>query len=150
MCNKVLTSSYLTALESGFHTIMASADAASGSIDEITKLLPVGETVQDATRPAPEPEHRVFKGRYVTLEPLSLTKHGDSIFAESHGPEGNRLWQYLFVGPFADRQSFDNYVTKQSLSKDPLFFAVIDNATGTSISQINLMHYEFTIVFCPI
>ncbi len=102
--------------------------------------LPIGEIVD--THPAPRPERVTLRGRYVTLEPLDPAKHGDSIYAETHGPDELRIWQYMGDGPFADRAAFDASLKAKSTSNDPLFFAITDNATGRALGYQTLMRVD--------
>src|SRR6185503_16642509 len=41
-----------------------------------------------------------------------------------------RLWDYLPYGPFADVEGLREHLARQAASEDPLFFAVVDAATG--------------------
>ena len=38
-------------------------------------------------------------------------------------------------GPFASRAAFDAAFDKKQSSTDPLFFAIVDNATGLPVGQ---------------
>ena len=80
--------------------------------------------------PAPIPGRRPHPGRFATLEPLDRDRHGDELYAASHGNGAERVWDYLFTGPYPDRAAFDGYVIPNAASGDPLFFAIRDHATG--------------------
>src|SRR5260370_7883544 len=88
--------------------------------------LPVGPPV-DPT-PAPRPQHTMIKGRYVTLAPLDPQAHADALWDGSGGPEHDRLWTYLFAGPFPDRAAFDADLAPKAASQDPLFFSILATA----------------------
>lgn len=100
--------------------------------------LPIGEIV-DAT--ATQPPGRVtLAGRYVTLIPLDVAAHGEALW---NGVNGNdHLWAYLFAGPFGDRGGFDLYVQKCSSTEDPLFLAILDNASGQAIGIASYMRID--------
>jgi len=66
----------------------------------------------------------------VRLEPLNAAEHGDELFAAGSGPEAGRLWRYLWDGPYADRVSFEAWLTNAASTDDPLFFAIRDTASG--------------------
>lgn len=102
--------------------------------------LPIGPEV--ASHPAPRPERRLLAGRFVRLEPLDPARHGDSLWAESHGPDRDRIWQYLFEPPFADRAAFQAHLERKAASEDPLFFAVADQATGRALGYQTLMRID--------
>jgi RimJ/RimL family protein N-acetyltransferase len=101
---------------------------------------PIGETV-DAT-PARRPGRATFKGRFVTLVPLDANAHADTLYALSHGPEGEDQWRYLFEGPFPDRAAFRRHIEAKAASNDPLFFAILDNADGRAVGYATLMRIE--------
>jgi RimJ/RimL family protein N-acetyltransferase len=90
----------------------------------------------------PRPPRKNHEGRYTRLEPLDAVKHGDELFAASSGPKGEPLWTYLGDGPFKDRASFQPWLEKTSASEDPLFFAIIDRATGRVEGRQTLMRID--------
>ncbi len=87
--------------------------------------LPIGPRV-DAS-PARRPARITISGRLVRLVPLDPRAHGDSLYEGTRGEAGDRLWQYLFEGPFPDRASFDIHLQRMAASEDPLFFAILDS-----------------------
>ena len=90
----------------------------------------------------PRPERRVHEGRFVRLEPLDPARHGDELFAAGSGPKADELWRYLFERPIADRASFEGWLAKASSTEDPLFFAVIDKATGRAEGRLTFMRID--------
>jgi len=89
--------------------------------------------------PAPRPERRVFEGRLVRLEPLTRD-HARDFYAATHGADAERLWRYLFVGPFADYADFEAYVDACAASNDQLAYAIIDKASGKAVGSASLMN----------
>jgi len=82
-------------------------------------------------QPVPPPARDLLFGRYVRLEPLDPTRHGDDLWQALQGPESDPLlWDYLPYGPFAERSEFDAWLAGNATSTDPLFFAVVDQADG--------------------
>ncbi len=104
--------------------------------------LPIG--VETATHPAPRPERITLEGRFVRLEPLDATKHTDDIYAASHGDNKHVIWQYLFEAPFPDRAAFKAHIERKAASEDPLFYAIIDKATGKAVGYATLMRIDTT------
>src|SRR5262249_32373814 len=51
----------------------------------------------------------------------------------------DRLWFYLFDGPFSDRTSFDRHLQEKAASTDPLFFAIVERASGEAIGYASYM-----------
>jgi RimJ/RimL family protein N-acetyltransferase len=79
--------------------------------------------------PRPVPERHVVEGRYCRLEPLDAARHGDELFAASMAPGAEERHRYLFEAPM-ERAPFQTWLEGRAASNDPLFFAVIDKATG--------------------
>jgi hypothetical protein len=66
--------------------------------------LPIGEQVE--TKPARRPERIVLSGRAVDLVPLNADAHADALFEGANGGDKDRVWTYLFDGPYTDRADF--------------------------------------------
>jgi RimJ/RimL family protein N-acetyltransferase len=81
-------------------------------------------------------------GRYVDVVPLDVTAHGAALYAATAGPEHDWLWTYLFDGPFDDESTFMRALTNKAASQDPLFFAIVDRATGKAVGVAALMRIE--------
>lgn len=92
--------------------------------------------------PRPQPERKVLEGRYVRLEPLNPGKHGDELFAASSVEDADRRFTWLFEFPPATREEFEPWLEKASKSDDPLFFAVIDKASGKVAGRQALMRID--------
>ncbi len=92
--------------------------------------------------PARRPARTTLTGRLVTLAPLDPRAHGDSLYGGTQGESGERLWQYLFEGPFSDRVAFDSHLQRIATSEDPLFFAILDSATGSALGYAAYMRIE--------
>lgn len=101
---------------------------------------PIGiETTSESAR---RPERMTLEGRFVRLEPLDATVHTDDLHDASHGPDKDMLWQYLFEAPFADHAAFRAHIERKSASEDPLFFAIIDRASGRAVGYETLMRID--------
>ncbi|MBC8718883.1 GNAT family protein [Ochrobactrum sp. Marseille-Q0166] len=97
--------------------------------------------LQDWT-PRPKPERKVLEGHYVRLEPLDAKKHGDELFAASSVEDADQRFTWLFELPPAAREDFEPWLEKASGSEDPLFFAVIDKASGKVAGRQALMRID--------
>ena len=104
--------------------------------------LPIG--VETETHSAPRPERITIDGRYVRLEPLDPAKHTDDLYAASHGDDKHVIWQYLFEAPFADYAAFKAHIERKAASEDPLFYAIIDKASGKAVGYATLMRIDVT------
>lgn len=94
--------------------------------------------------PRPKPERKVLEGRYVRLEPLDPKKHGDELFAASSVVDADQRFTWLFEFPPATREEFEPWLEKVAKSEDPLFFAVVDKASGKVAGRQTLMRIDPT------
>jgi RimJ/RimL family protein N-acetyltransferase len=101
---------------------------------------PLGDPVD--ARPARRPERAALAGRVVTLEPLDANAHADALFESVKGADNDRLWTYLFDGPYADRAAFRAAVESKARSADPLYFAIVDNASGRAVGYQSFLRIE--------
>ncbi len=102
--------------------------------------LPIGPEVD--AHPAKLPVRTTLTGRLVTLVPLDAQQHVDALYEATHGPEKHAVWLYLFDGPFPDKESFRASIEKKAQSNDPLFFAIIDNASKLCVGHATLMRID--------
>ncbi len=106
-----------------------------------TTSWPIGSEVDAYSAPRPQPV--TLAGRRVTLTPLDARKHAVSLYDGSNGDEDReRVWTYLFDGPYANLQDFRSSLETKSRSEDPRFFAVIDNASGRALGYQTLMRFD--------
>lgn len=81
---------------------------------------------QPRSRPAREP----LEGRYVRLEPLSAARHGDGLYEAATIGDADARFRYLGEYTPDSREAFQPWLDKAETSEDPLYFAVVDKATG--------------------
>jgi RimJ/RimL family protein N-acetyltransferase len=93
-------------------------------------------------KPRRRPLRVPLEGRYVRLEPLDAARHGDELFAASTVTDIDQRFRWLFEVPTDDRAAFDTWIEKVAASEDPLFFAVIDKATGKVAGRQTLMRID--------
>jgi RimJ/RimL family protein N-acetyltransferase len=117
-------------------------DDARPAMSEAT--TPIGLCVD--TVPAKRPGRTTLTGRLVTLAPLDPRTHGDALYEGTRGEAGERLWQYLFEGPFPDRAAFEMHLQRLAASEDPLFFAILDSGSdstsGRAVGYASYMRIE--------
>ena len=89
----------------------------------------------------PRPEAVPLEGRYVRLEKLE-PRHADQLYDASAVVDADAKFTWLAEGPPEGRASFDAWVEKVSTSTDPLYFAIIDKATGKVAGRQTLMRIE--------
>ncbi len=81
-------------------------------------------------------------GRYVTVAPLNPRRHAEFLWRHTGGEEHAALWDYMGDGPFFERAAFDEHLAAKAESADPLFFAIIDNASGEAVGLSSLMRID--------
>ena len=81
----------------------------------------------------------MLEGRHVKIVPLDDTAHAGALYAGSREPE---LWRYLFNGPYAHEEEFSTWLEGREKSEDPLFFAILDAASGSPAGYCSLMRIE--------
>ena len=87
------------------------------------------------------PERIDLDGRYVTLVPLSMAHAGD-LWEGTSGEANDGLWEYLPYGPYRSREAFDAQMAGMSRGDDPVFWAIIDKATGKATGRASLMRID--------
>jgi RimJ/RimL family protein N-acetyltransferase len=78
----------------------------------------------------PDPARVTLDGRLVTITPLDAAAHAAALYEETCGDGRDDLWTYLPDGPYTDARTFTADLTIKARSVDPLFFAIINRATG--------------------
>ena len=94
---------------------------------------PLGQPLGQALpnwQPPPHPPRRILEGRYCRLEPLDPDLHAEALFAANGLDDEGRNWTYLPYGPFANLAVYRAWVARVSEGEDPLFFAIVEEATG--------------------
>lgn len=97
-----------------------------------------------AWKPRPRPERKLLEGRYARLEPLDPARHGDDLFAASSGEGAEARFRYLFEQPPQNRAALQSWLDAMRTSSDPMFWAVVDKATGKAGGRQALMRIDAT------
>jgi RimJ/RimL family protein N-acetyltransferase len=93
---------------------------------------PVGPALPD-WQGAAHPSRAPTEGRLCRVEPLDPDAHADDLFDACSDDGDGVLWTYMAVGPFESRHEFRDWLASASETDDPLFFSIIDLATGKAI-----------------
>jgi RimJ/RimL family protein N-acetyltransferase len=88
------------------------------------------------------PERKVMEGRYVRLEPLSAARHGDGLYAASSVPDVAERFRWLYEFEPESREAFQAWMERNEASDDPIFFAVIDKASGRVAGRQTFMRID--------
>jgi len=102
---------------------------------------PVGEAVPDWT-PPPLPSREPMVGRRCTLAPFDSNAHAKSLYAANTLDVAGEMWTYLPYGPFRTLDSYRAWMDASCQSEDPLFYAVVDNATGMAVGVASYLRID--------
>ena len=100
---------------------------------------PIGFALPD-WKPPPFPPHTTLTGRFARLEPLQTSRHARAIWeAQAEDPTAAR-WTYLFNGPFANFEEFEQWAAGAQASRDPQFYAIV--VDGLAVGMAAYMRIE--------
>ncbi|MCB1421409.1 MAG: GNAT family N-acetyltransferase [Nitratireductor sp.] len=92
--------------------------------------------------PREKPGRVVLDGRYVRLEPLDAVRHGRELFEASQVADAEDKFRWLAENPVSEETAFMAWVEKSVASEDPLYFAVIDKASGKVAGRQTFMRID--------
>ncbi|TKT77520.1 GNAT family protein [Aquamicrobium sp. LC103] len=92
--------------------------------------------------PRQAPARKSMEGRYVRLEPLDPARHGDGLFAASATLDAEQRFQWLYDYPPESREAYRPWLEKAATSEDPLYFVVIDKASGRIAGRQTFMRID--------
>jgi len=102
---------------------------------------PIGFPVPGWT-PRPRPPRAPMQGRACRLEPLDPDLHAADLHAANMADRENRIWTYLAYGPFGDEAAYRAWAGPMAASEDPLFHAVVDQASGRALGVASFMRID--------
>jgi RimJ/RimL family protein N-acetyltransferase len=94
--------------------------------------------------PRPTPQRVVMEGQYVRLVPLSARQHGDELYVAATAGDAEDRFRWLFENTPSSRSDFEVWLEKVEASLDPLYFAVIDKASGKVAGRQTIMRIDTT------
>lgn len=101
---------------------------------------PIGFPLPGWTPPS-VPALTAMAGRYCRLEPMHERFAPELYAAASHDRDG-RTWTYLPYGPFPSEDEFRHWLLRDCLGEDPLFFVIVDAATGRAVGQASYLNIK--------
>jgi len=90
-----------------------------------------------APHAAHPPERITREGRFTRVEPLVASRHGADLW--SGGLSDPAVWTYLGYGPFETEAAFLAWLATREPLSDPMYFAIIDLASGKALGCATLM-----------
>jgi RimJ/RimL family protein N-acetyltransferase len=82
-----------------------------------------GESLPDWV-PPPRPDAQVLTGQYARLERLDPAAHAEALYQAMRVDDA--IWDYMWIGPFADLASHGHWIKEAACGHDPYFFAIRD------------------------
>ena len=102
--------------------------------------LPVGNIVQSIA-PIGLPERTDYKGRFITLSPVSPRDDVTDLYECSHGSDiKEQIWTYMSYGPFDGTNSMHKWLEEKAKSEDPLFFIVHHLESKQRIGMVSFLN----------
>jgi RimJ/RimL family protein N-acetyltransferase len=110
--------------------------------DDINSLgQPVGFPLPDWKAPS-LPTGESMLGRFCRVEQLNPLLHTESLHVANALDVEGKLWTYLPYGPFETLASYRAWIEEMSHRRDPLFYAIIDNATDRALGVASYLRID--------
>ena len=87
------------------------------------------------------PDPRPVEGNYCRIEPLRLA-HAPDLHDAYRADADGVVWDYLPYGPFDSLGDFEAFLTETCLGSDPLFYAIIDLASGRAVGMASYLRID--------
>ena len=87
----------------------------------------------DNWQPCQHPPKIPLDGRFCTVEPIDVAKHGRSLFEANLEAKDGRFWTYLPYGPFTAYADYEKWLTTTCLGDDPQFYAIVTKENGRAM-----------------
>lgn len=112
--------------------------------DRVNQLgQPIGFAV-DEWQPCSPPPRTSMAGRYCSVEPLDVTRHGSDLAQVFVHESRDRDWTYLPYGPFGAETDFLAWLATCESSEDPLFHVVVDSPSGQAVGIASYLRIDPT------
>lgn len=102
---------------------------------------PIGPDLPGWT-PRPLPPRTPMAGRLVRLEPLEAARHARDLHEADRAAEDDADWTYLSAEPLRELADYEAWCASAAATSDPLFFAIVDKATGRAIGRAAFMRID--------
>jgi len=90
----------------------------------------------------PLPQREVLSGRWCRLEPLDPERHAQQLYEANATDAEGRNWTYLPYGPYDSFDSYRAWVESAGKGPDPLFFAIVDQASQRAVGVASFMRID--------
>ena len=101
----------------------------------------VGLPVPD-WKPARLPSGERMEGRFCAVERLDGERHSVDLHAANAADATGGMWTYMGYGPFASLKDYRDWVDAAAASRDPMWHAIIDKATGKAAGVASYLRID--------
>jgi RimJ/RimL family protein N-acetyltransferase len=102
---------------------------------------PIGEPVEGWSA-RPRPPRTPIAGRFCRVESIDPDRHAVDLHAANLQDKEGRNWTYLAYGPFTDLAGYRKWMEASCLGEDPLFHAVVDQASGKAVGVASYLRID--------
>ena len=81
-------------------------------------------------------------GTIVSVLPIDADRHAENLFAANSRDRQGKMWTYMGYGPFATLAHYQAWIEKACLGEDPMFHAIVENATGKACGVASYLRIE--------
>jgi len=102
---------------------------------------PIGDDVRGWVS-CPRPPKTPLIGVWAHVVPLRHDAHLDDLFDAFSADKTGEMWTYMPNGPFNDKAQLSAFLKTAEISTDPLFYAILDAATGRALGFASYLRIE--------
>ena len=102
---------------------------------------PLGFVVPDWS-PRSRPSATSMQGRACRLEHADVERHAAELHDANTRDAAGRMWTYMSYGPFPSLAVYRTWFLETCGTQDPLFFAIIDLATGRAAGLASYLRID--------
>jgi RimJ/RimL family protein N-acetyltransferase len=88
------------------------------------------------------PPKTQIEGKYCVVEILDVKKHAEDLFNSYVKDVKNYDWTYLHYGGFKSLTKFKEWLDKDCLHDDPLFYAIIDKNQNLAVGMASYLRIQ--------
>ena len=101
----------------------------------------IGEPVEN-WKICPAPPKTKMEGKYCVIEILNIEKHAEDLFNSFAKDTNNYDWTYLHYGYFKSLTEFKDWLDKDCLDNDPLFYSIIDKNQNIAVGMASYLRIQ--------
>ncbi len=107
----------------------------------MTDPRPIGPELPGWTA-RPRPGRIPLIGAHCRLEPLSTGAHAEDLWQANAENTDGSMWDYMGNGPYERFEDYRAWCDGAAAGDDPLFFAIVDQATDRALGVASLMRID--------